>query len=88
MVGFLPMLLEYLDEEGASYTVQDFTENSFEFTQFPVVPDDRRYQLDVLKTIANSKIAGVPFFRGIIKSATNSGKSYMMSYLVLLTKKW
>ncbi len=82
MVGFLPMLLEYLDEEGASYTVQDFRENSFEFTQFPVVPDDRRYQLDVVKTIANSKIAGVPFFRGIIKSATNSGKSYMMSYLV------
>lgn len=82
MVGFTQPIIEFIEEEGLDYRVVDYRENSFEFTDFVDVPEERQYQMDVVKTIADNKVGNIPFYRGIVKAATNSGKSYIMSYLI------
>lgn len=82
MAGFLPTLITLLKDLQVSYKIIDERIKKFNFAEFPNVPQERQYQLDAVKAIANSNVGGIPFYRGIISAATNSGKSYIMSYLL------
>lgn len=85
MTGFAGPIISFFEELGVPYEVTDLRENAFDIDVSRIidkVPEDRQYQLDIVKQIQDNNLAGIPFYNGIIKAATNSGKSYVMSYLI------
>lgn len=81
--GLLPIILTLVKDLGADVKILDERENSIEVGEILYNLNGeislRDYQQEILKKILSRQKAGVPFYRGIIDAATNSGKDYIMA---------
>lgn len=77
--GFLPGICNYLDEMSIVYSIADIRENMPEFKEDIVTSlgifEGRDYQIPLVQAVKDSVLRGLPFHRGIIDAATNSGKN-------------
>jgi len=80
LTGLLPQVVRYLTENSIKFKIKDYrkpvmTEKvpksymGFEF---------RDYQYETVKRVVKSKVAGIPFHRGVINEAMNAGKTLIM----------
>lgn len=87
--GILPQICKYLEEKGMDYQVEDnrlSEEVSTEVRDKMRKWEYRPTQKDNLEAILNNKVGGVPFIRGIIKAATNAGKTLVIAGVYHTTK--
>ena len=63
MAGFLPTLITLLKDLQVSYKIIDERIKKFNFAEFPECPQERQYQLDAVKAIANSNVGAFLFYR-------------------------
>lgn len=82
--GYLQEFVSILTELGAIVTLTGEKSTLFneaygdkygDFTLFP-------HQKEAVKTVLDSKVLGIPFVRGIINAATNTGKSLIMGAIL------
>lgn len=79
--GYLPRLIERLDEMGCEFEIKD-NRSSVEPGEIPDFIRKftmRGYQLEAIKSVVNNYIGGIYFPRGIISAATNAGKTLIMA---------
>lgn len=89
--GFLPDVVEMLEELGVSVRLQDDRENLPEFDK--VVTDigvfdlnDRDHQPEIVESAITREFRGIAWPRGIADAATNAGKNSVIASLHLSQK--
>lgn len=85
MIGFLPHVLDFVQEKGWSVQFKDFRENNLKFENFHIFLGEdkiREYQLEAISKAENKLGSVLPFYRGIFDAATNAGKNYIMAGII------
>ena len=91
--GMLPMVIKHIKKEGHKVIIIDARENKIKFKKKPVADIGteklRPYQLKkvVLKAYKHAENKQLPWHRGMIDAATNTGKNYIMASLYFSLKK-
>lgn len=75
--GKLPQLIEVLEEWEEDIEIIDEREHlkPLKISKYINNHKLRRYQFDAIKAIKKNRVAGLPFYRGVIAAATNAGKT-------------
>ena len=81
--GLLPMIASLINQYGENYSIVD-NRKALEFNEIPkemggLIPRD--YQIEVVESILNNEVLGIPFQRGIIGAAVNAGKTLIAAML-------
>lgn len=86
--GLLPLILDKLSEYEVDYTVIDNREKGMEIHcidegtcvgEFKELFD---YQVETINSIANNRVGGIPFYRGVLNIATNGGKTVIAEAII------
>lgn len=87
--GLMPKVVKVLEDMEITYILQDMRANKDiilkEIPQDYKVSEEKQlrdYQIDTINKLANNKICGVTFLRGIINLATNAGKTTVASAVI------
>jgi superfamily II DNA or RNA helicase len=80
MTGLLPILIEVLEQYEEPYSIIDKRPAAIELeaidSSYSIGEKSLRdYQVDAVNSIINNKIGSMNFYRGILKMATNAGKT-------------
>ena len=83
-VGHFQNIIKYIKEQGWKFKVEDDRiqrEVPWEIPSTVGELELRGYQEDVVKAVLGNEVEGIPFQRGLVKAATNAGKTLIMASL-------